>query len=57
MVDVQLGIAYYEAATREMQDALAQRLPAFYQIAYELLGNSEDAEDAVQDTSSPLTRT
>jgi RNA polymerase sigma-70 factor, ECF subfamily len=45
----QLGLADYEAAAREMQEVLSRRLPAFHRIAYRVLGNTEDAEDAVQD--------
>jgi len=43
------SVADYEAAAREMQDVLSRRLPAFHRIAYRVLGNAEDAEDAVQD--------
>jgi RNA polymerase sigma-70 factor (ECF subfamily) len=32
-----------------MQEVLSRRLPAFHRIAYRVLGNTEDAEDAVQD--------
>jgi RNA polymerase sigma-70 factor (ECF subfamily) len=49
MASGQVGIARYEAAARELQEILPQRLPSFYRIAYRLLGNVEDAEDAVQD--------
>lgn len=42
-------VADYEAAVREMQEVLSRRLPAFHRIAYRVLGNTEDAEDAVQD--------
>jgi RNA polymerase sigma-70 factor (ECF subfamily) len=45
----QLRVAAYEAAAREMQDVLSRRPPAFHRIAYRVLGNREDAEDAVQD--------
>lgn len=45
----QLRIADYDAAAREMQEVLSRRLPAFHRIAYRVLGNTEDAEDAVQD--------
>src|SRR5215475_4158530 len=34
---------------RVMEEVLAQRLPSFYRTAYRFLGNSADAEDAVQD--------
>ena len=32
-----------------MEEVLSQRLPSFYRMAYRFLGNSADAEDAVQD--------
>jgi len=47
--DGQLRIAHYDAAAREMQEVLSRRLPAFHRIAYRVLRNTEDAEDAVQD--------
>jgi RNA polymerase sigma-70 factor (ECF subfamily) len=47
--DGQLRVADYDAAAREMHEVLSRRLPAFHQIAYRVLGNTEDAEDAVQD--------
>lgn len=47
--DEKLSAGDYEAAAREMQDVLSRRLPAFHRLAYRLLGNAEDAEDAVQD--------
>jgi RNA polymerase sigma-70 factor, ECF subfamily len=47
--DGQPRVADYEAAAREMQEVLSRRLPAFHRIAYRVLGNAEDAEDAVQD--------
>ena len=49
MAGGQVGIAHYEATVRELQEILSQRLPSFYRIAYRVLGNPEDAEDAVQD--------
>lgn len=33
----------------EMSEVLSQRLPSFYRTAYRFLGNTADAEDAVQD--------
>jgi len=36
-------------AALEMQEILSLRLPAFYRCAFRLLGNSADAEDAVQE--------
>jgi RNA polymerase sigma-70 factor (ECF subfamily) len=47
--DGQLTVADYDAAAREMQEVLSRRLPAFHRVAYRVLGNTEDAEDAVQD--------
>jgi RNA polymerase sigma-70 factor, ECF subfamily len=46
--------AYVDMSTRkngirEMQDVLARYLPRFYRTAYRQLGNTADAEDAVQD--------
>lgn len=49
MANGQVGIAHYEPVAREMQDVLSHRLPSFYRIAYRVLGNADDAEDAVQD--------
>lgn len=46
---VQLRVSDYAAAARDMQEVLSRRLPAFHRIAYRVLGNTEDAEDAVQD--------
>ena len=39
----------HEKDTQEMQDILSRWLPSFYRRAYRYLGNSADAEDAVQD--------
>jgi RNA polymerase sigma-70 factor, ECF subfamily len=33
----------------EMSEVLSERLPSFYRTAYRFLGNTADAEDAVQD--------
>ena len=44
-----LEVPKYESAAREMQDVLSSRLPSFYRVAYRLLRNAADAEDAVQD--------
>jgi len=38
-----------EKENREMQDVLSRCLPSFYKKAYRHLGNTADAEDAVQD--------
>ncbi len=47
--DGQLRVGDYDAAAREMREVLSRRLPAFHRVAYRVLGNTEDAEDAVQD--------
>jgi RNA polymerase sigma-70 factor (ECF subfamily) len=39
----------WERNTAELQDAIVQYLPMFHRRAYRYLGNSHDAEDAVQD--------
>jgi RNA polymerase sigma-70 factor (ECF subfamily) len=44
-VDVHIN----EKETRQMQDVLSRSLPLFYRKAYRQLGNTADAEDAVQD--------
>ena len=44
-LDVRIG----EKENREMQDVLSRCLPSFYRKAYRHLGNTADAEDAVQD--------
>ena len=49
MASAQIGIAQYEAAARQFKEVLSHRLPSLYRIAYRVLGNVEDAEDAVQD--------
>ena len=38
-----------EATIREFQDAVSQNLVPFYKRAYRYMGDSHDAEDAVQD--------
>ena len=38
-----------ETAAQQMDDVLARRLPSFYRSAYQFLGNTTDAEDAVQE--------
>ncbi|MCU1297548.1 MAG: sigma-24, subfamily [Acidobacteriaceae bacterium] len=43
--DIRVG----EKDTREMQDVLTRYMPSFYRRAYLQLGNTADAEDAVQD--------
>jgi RNA polymerase sigma-70 factor (ECF subfamily) len=44
-----LNVPNYGSAARELQNVVSRRLPSFYKIAYRLLGNAADAEDAVQD--------
>jgi RNA polymerase sigma-70 factor, ECF subfamily len=39
----------HDNGTREMQDVLSRYLPRFYRSAYRQLGNTADAEDAVQE--------
>src|ERR1700745_664323 len=38
-----------ERAVREMEELLSHRFPYFHSVAYRLLGDAADAEDAVQD--------
>ena len=42
-------VANYQSAAQELQDILSRGLAPFYRSAYRLLGNTADAEDAVQD--------
>jgi RNA polymerase sigma-70 factor (ECF subfamily) len=44
-----LAVRFLEASGRELNDVLARSLPSFQRKAYRYLGNSADAEDAVQD--------
>jgi RNA polymerase sigma-70 factor (ECF subfamily) len=44
-----LTVQTWERNIGELQDAVSQYLPLFYRRAYRYLGNSHDAEDAVQD--------
>lgn len=44
-----LNIAYGEGATRAMEEIVSRHLPSLYKSAYRFLGNTADAEDAVQD--------
>ena len=39
----------WEQNMQELQDVVSRKLPLFYRRAYRYLGNSHDAEDAVQD--------
>src|SRR6202166_2681038 len=43
------NVSIRETGIREMQDVLSRYLPRFYRGAYRQLGNTADAEDAVQD--------
>jgi RNA polymerase sigma-70 factor, ECF subfamily len=47
--DQRLNVPNHGSAARELQNVLSRRSPSFYKIAYRLLGNAADAEDAVQD--------
>ena len=47
--DQSLQASDFEDATREMEKLVSGRLSYFYAVAYRLLGNVADAEDAVQD--------
>jgi RNA polymerase sigma-70 factor (ECF subfamily) len=47
--DQRLNVTNYGSAARELENVLSRRLPSYYKIAYRLLGNAADAEDAVQD--------
>lgn len=47
--DPRLEVAGCENVAQQLQDILASSLPFFYRSAYRVLGNSADAEDAVQD--------
>jgi len=43
------AVQTWERNMRELQDAVSRCLPLFHRRAYRYLGNSHDAEDAVQD--------
>ena len=47
--DLCLEAVNHQTAARKLQDVLSLRLSFFYHCAFRLLGNSADAEDAVQD--------
>jgi RNA polymerase sigma factor (sigma-70 family) len=47
--DQRLELVDHQIAARKLQDLLSLRLPSFYRCAFRLLGNSADAEDAVQE--------
>jgi RNA polymerase sigma-70 factor, ECF subfamily len=44
-----LAVQPSERKTEELQDVVSRYFPLFYKRAYRYLGNSHDAEDAVQD--------
>ena len=44
-----LEVLEHQSAARKLQDAMSLRLPSFYRCAFRLLGNTADAEDAVQE--------
>ena len=44
-----INVVKRESAPGVMEEVFAQRLPSLYRTAYRFLGNSADAEDAVQD--------
>jgi RNA polymerase sigma-70 factor, ECF subfamily len=44
-----LEVLNHNCRTSAMQEILSHRLPSLYRIAYRVLGNVYDAEDAVQD--------
>jgi RNA polymerase sigma-70 factor (ECF subfamily) len=47
--DQHVDVARLESSLQQMQHVLSRALPSFYRRAYKLLGNTADAEDAVQD--------
>ena len=47
--DERVDVAQLESSMQQMQHVLSRSLPSFYRRAYRLLGNTADAEDAVQD--------
>jgi len=47
--DQRVDVAQFENSMQQMQHALSRGLPSFYRRAYLVLGNTADAEDAVQD--------
>jgi RNA polymerase sigma-70 factor (ECF subfamily) len=44
-----MDVSRHQSAVLEMQNVLSRRLPSFYRCALQLLGNTADAEDAVQE--------
>ncbi len=47
--EAHIDLSIRENRSREMQDVVSRYLPRFYRSAYRQLGNTADAEDAVQD--------
>jgi RNA polymerase sigma-70 factor, ECF subfamily len=47
--DQRVEMVQFENSLQQMQHVLSRSLPSFYRRAYRLLGNTADAEDAVQD--------
>ena len=47
--DPGMDVSGHQSAVLEMKEVLSLRLPYFYRCALRLLGNSADAEDAVQE--------
>src|SRR5260370_13940044 len=47
--DRDVRVALSTESTRDLNDAVLYNLPMFYRRAFRFLGNSADAEDAVQD--------
>src|ERR1700729_3815539 len=47
--DLRRDVSGHQGAILEMKDVLSLRLPSFYRCAFRLLGNTADAEDAVQE--------
>src|SRR5258708_6178953 len=47
--DREVRVDLTDESTRDLNDAILSNLPMFYRRAFRFLGNSPDAEDAVQD--------
>ena len=47
--DQDVRVGFSTESTRDLNDAVLYNLPMFYRRAFRFLGNSADAEDAVQD--------
>src|SRR5258708_2209240 len=47
--DREVRVDLTDESTRDLDDAILYNLPMFYRRAFRFLGNSADAEDAVQD--------